>query len=101
LLPCKIKIIHLNNPGHNNIPSVNQKQYFSGIIDKRITWGSDVETIKPRPSEHLSQSIPHSKCKCLSDNNKLNFHEALIRSVMTNALASNLHTDFNLLYVRG
>jgi hypothetical protein len=71
-------------------------KYIGVILDKRITWRLHVEIIEAKTLRTFVRIYSILKSERLSANIKLNFHEALIRSVMTYAcpaweLAADTH----------
>jgi hypothetical protein len=76
--------VHITVNGRN-IPFVNHVKYLVVIVDKRITWRLQVDTIETKAFRTFDRIYSLFRSERLSANIKITFHKALIRSVMTYA----------------
>jgi hypothetical protein len=67
------------------IPFVNSVKYLAVILDKKITWRLFTEIIEAKVFRTFIRIYPIFKSERLSNNIKLTFHKALIRSAVTYA----------------
>jgi hypothetical protein len=66
-----------------SIPFVNSVKYLGVILDKKITWRLDIETVATKAFRTFNRLYSLLKSDRLSTNSKLTLHKVLIRSIMT------------------
>jgi hypothetical protein len=68
-----------------NIPFVKHVKYLGVIFDMRITWRLHMEMTEAKAFRTFIKIYSLFKSECLSANNKVTFHKALNKSVITHA----------------